>query len=141
MKQTFPKKTKKNGRWNHNYCYIRTHRQLIFNITLVVFLVSGYQKTIQCMSTGLSNYWLPQKLQQIYTAISVLGRLRDLQHIFAVVYKTLCTDVRGHPHTNMRRKVWKVLLRIRIHIMVWDLIPWYCRTRIRIYVYVMYISL
>ena len=37
-------------------------------------------------------YWVPQKLPQIYTVIiSVLGRLRDLQTIFAVTYETLCS--------------------------------------------------
>ena len=30
-------------------------------------------------------YWVPQKLRA-----SVLGRLRDLQYIFAVIYETLC---------------------------------------------------
>ena len=35
-------------------------------------------------------YWVPQKLPQIYTVIAhiCIGRLRDLQYMFAVSYET-----------------------------------------------------
>ena len=40
----------------------------------------------------VGTYWGPQKLPQIYTVIAYIciGRLRDLQYIFAVTYATLC---------------------------------------------------
>ena len=44
----------------------------------------------------VDRYWVPQKLPQIYTVIAeylYLGRLRDLQYIFAAIYETLSSIV------------------------------------------------
>jgi len=44
-------------------------------------------------SVGSNTYWVQQKIPQIYIVITYIcmGRLRDLQYIYAVAFVTLCS--------------------------------------------------